>query len=59
MLLHFAVQSNAWIMQRKGKIVSAGQREDFCSYQFLDLISVIYPPVLISQQVCELCKKDF
>ena len=45
-------------MQRKGKILSAGQREDICSYQFLD-VSVIDLPVTISQQVFGLCKKEF
>ena len=45
-------------MQWKGKIVSAGQRNIF-SYQFLVIISVIYLPVSISQQVFGLCKKDF
>ena len=45
-------------MQWKGKIVSAGQREDICSYQFLD-ISVTDLPVPISQKVFGLCKKNF
>ena len=45
-------------MQRKGKILSAGQREDIYSYQFLD-VSVIDLPVPISQQVFGLCKKEF
>ena len=46
-------------MQWKGKIVSAGQTEDICSYQFLDIISVTDLPVPISQNVFGLCKKNF
>ena len=34
-------------------------REDICPYQFLDIISVIDPPVPINQQFFGLCKKDF
>ena len=34
-------------------------REDICSHQFLDIISVIDPPVPISQGFFGLCKKDF
>ena len=52
-------KSDAWSMQWIGKIISPGKREDICSSQFLDAISVINPPVTISQQVFGLCKKDF
>ena len=45
-------------MQWKGKIVSAGQREDICSYQFLD-ISVTDLPVPISQKVFEDINSSF
>ena len=34
-------------------------REDICSDQFLDIVSVIDPPVPISQRFFGLCKKDF
>ena len=34
-------------------------REDFCSYQFSDKISVIDHPVPISQLFFGLCKMDF